>query len=459
MIGIFLICVAAFFILVWHSRLAGVSLGLPIAFLFAMLLQYLPGAFAHVVRRDFFEDSSATEIGLRFTAIGTVCFVLGVVLAQRLMGKVPGKFDTRWLYLDGTTRFAVHCYFGGWTMVIVALYLGRIPSLGAALDHGATIWILGVMIGILAAVQKGQPGQLLLWLAALSVYPLVVLIHSGFLSFGSTSVFVVMASLLMLTKRHVRAYAFLVLFSVICFLLFLSYYQNRGGIREAVWGGASLQERTARCTAIISDFAWFHSDNPNQLRALDERLNQSQFAGMAAQKIESRGIAFLHGRSIWEGLQALVPRALWPGKPIFAGSSQLIRDFTDFQVNDTTTFGVGQVMEFYINFGIPSLVAGFLLFGFAYGWIDRKAATALMGGEYHRVIMWFLLGIAMNAPLASISEILGNVAAAVVAGYGWHFALGIFDAKMPVRRQRRKGPAVNAKGTAGTVPAETRQGD
>lgn len=456
MLALILVCVVSFLVLIWHSRLVGVSLGLPIAYLFALLLQHLPGAFAHLVGGSLFLDSSATLIGLRFTAIGTVCFVTGVVLAQRVTGRPPDKSGTHWLDHAGTLRFTVHCLLGGWLVVYVTTFLGRIPSLGAAIEKAGAIWILGVLIGFLISVRQRRVDHACLWLVALSVYPLVVLITGGFLSFGSTSIFVVLSALLVMLKSYVRAYAGLALFSGFCFLGFLSYYQHRDEIREAVWGGASLELRVARSATIITGLEWFDPRNPNQLTALDERLNQNQFAGMAAQKIAAGEVGFLHGRSVWQGLQALVPRALWPGKPIFAGSSELIRELTGFVVNETTTYGAGQVMEFYVSFGVPSLLVGFLLFGFAYGWIDRNAAVALQGGEFGRAILWFLPGVAMNAPLATIAEVMGNIAAALIGAYGWRYAWGLLSAKTPAKRPGRTRRADNRKRTAKPVPAESK---
>jgi hypothetical protein len=456
MLAQLLICICFFLFLVWHSRLGGVSLGLPIAYLFSMLLQHLPGGIAHLVGGYFFADSLPTQIGLRFTTIGTVSFVAGVVLAQRFIGVRRGKSDTRGRHHGGTSRFAVFCLVGGWCTVCAAALIHGIPSLGAAVDQAGAVWMLGVLIGLLGAVRQRRHGRILLWLAALSVYPLAVLVNGGFLSFGSTSVFVVMSALLVRLKSQIRAYTGVALFSLFCFLGFLSYFQNRNAIREVTWGGGGLEQRLARSASIITDIRWFDSHNTDQLTALDERLNQNSFAGMAAQRIESGQTVFLHGRSVWEGLQALVPRVLWPDKPIFAGSSQLIREMTGFEVNENTSYGVGQVMEFYINFGVPSLVVGFLLFGFAYGWIDKNAAAALQAGEFGRAFIWFLPGIGMNAPLSSLAEVMGNIAAALVAAYGWRYAWVMLGAKYLPRAGQARLLEV-AKRTDGFVSANSKQ--
>ena len=74
------ICLAAFLLLLWLLRRDRVSLGLPIAYLYSLLLIHVPGAFAHVVGGDLLFHSDLVEIGMRFTALGSVCFVAGVWL-------------------------------------------------------------------------------------------------------------------------------------------------------------------------------------------------------------------------------------------------------------------------------------------------------------------------------------------------------------------------------------------
>src|ERR1700730_18140548 len=76
------ICVAALLCLLSILRKNRVSLGLPIAYLHSLLLIHVPGAFAHIIGRDFLFNSDLVEIGMRFTALGSVCFVAGVWLAR-----------------------------------------------------------------------------------------------------------------------------------------------------------------------------------------------------------------------------------------------------------------------------------------------------------------------------------------------------------------------------------------
>src|SRR5690348_11712739 len=55
--SLILICLGAFCALIWLLRRNGISLGLPVAYLYSLMLIHLPGAFATVVGRDLFLNS------------------------------------------------------------------------------------------------------------------------------------------------------------------------------------------------------------------------------------------------------------------------------------------------------------------------------------------------------------------------------------------------------------------
>ena len=75
------------------------------------------------------------------------------------------------------------------------------------------------------------------------------------------------------------------------------------------------------------------------------------FLGLAAERIQFGVVDPLYGDSLREGLIALVPRIVWPDKPVFGGSPKIVSEMTGLQLNQDTSFGIGQVMEFYIKIG------------------------------------------------------------------------------------------------------------
>jgi putative effector of murein hydrolase LrgA (UPF0299 family) len=410
------ICLAAFFWLLRLLRKDRVSLGLPIAYLFGLLLIHLPGAFAHVVG-DFLPSSSdLTEIGMRFTALGSMCFVAGVWLARSSAPRMPIRREA------DRQDFWWFCLLGGWSCVYGLSPLYHIPSVSAAVDKGGGIWMLGVMLGLRSAVQRGDRKRIGIWLGALMVYPVLMLLLGGFLSFGSAAIIMVCAALTISTRSYWRVVVGIAIFVFLSLSIFVNYFGHRNDIRKEVWGGAPLEARIDSVIDTVRDFEWLDPTNRRQLIALDQRLNQNYFVGLAAQRIQQGQVDYLDGDSVYEGLLALVPRAFWPEKPVSAGSPQIVAKMTGLRLSPTSSFGVGNVMEFQINFGIPGVVVGFFVLGWLIGTLDLKAAAAEGRGDLGTVVLFFLPAVALIDPGGSLAEMLSGSAAALVAAYGWKWA-------------------------------------
>lgn len=424
------VCLTAFLWLLWLLRRDRVSLGLPIAYLFSLLLIHVPGAFANIAGRDFLLHSDLDEIGMRFTALGSMCFVAGVWLAHSSTPKMPIRREA------DRDPFWWFCLLGGWSLIYGLSPLYHIPSVSAAVDKGGGIWMLGVMLGLRAAVQRGDHKRIGIWLGTLMVYPVLMLLLGGFLSYGSAAIIIVCAALTISTRNYWRVVVGITVFVFLSLSIFVNYFGHRKNIREQVWGGAPLEARIDSVIDTVRDFEWFDSTNRRQLIALDLRLNQNYFVGLAAQRIQQGQVDYLKGESIWEGVLSLVPRALWPEKPVFGGSPQIVAKMTGLRFSPTSSFGVGNVMEFQINFGIPGVVIGFFVLGWLIGTLDVKAAVAERRGDLGSLILFFLPCVALILPNGSIVELTGGSAAALVAAYGWKWTWNQWVAHRPSLRAR-----------------------
>lgn len=418
MLASVIICLASLAVLVWWLRREKLSLGIPIAYLFALLFIHVPGAVAHMVGGDYLTDKAATEVGIRYTAIGAVAFVMGLIGIRSI-----AVFRHRKRPIQPTSaerhRFALFCLMAGLLVTYTLRLIVNIPSIGAIIEKGGGIWVFGVMIGLQSALRRGDRRQIVLWLAAMGVYPVLTLLLGGFLSFGATPVFIILSALAISTRSSWRVGIGLPVVALIFVMMFLSYFQNRDQIRGAVWGGSDMKSRISESAAIFTDMEWFDPGNPQHLDALDRRLNQNFFVGRADQRIKAGTVSFLNGRSFWEGAISLVPRIIWPSKPVVAGSPAIIMDMTGFMVNDTTSYGIGNVMEFHINFGLPSLIIGFLLLGALFGWLDRNARIRTQNGEWGHALLYFMPAAAMIHPNGSLVELVSGGAAAFFAAWGW----------------------------------------
>lgn len=390
------------------------SLGLPVAYLLNLLLIHVPGAIAHLLDSNhILVGREYTAAGIAFTAIGSVMFVAGVAIVHfRAPVAVPVAVprSTYWKF----------CLVGGWACTAVG-FLFNIPSIGAVMIRGGFIWMLGVMLALDSALRRHDTAMGLRWLVALIVYPLLMLLVGGFLGNGVIAVSIVLAILAIHVRSTFRVAATILLACLLGISLFLSYFEHRQEIRSAVWGGASADVRIAASMDAVKGATVFDSRNDKHLKALDARLNQNYFAGLAAARIAAGKVDYLNGRSLLDGFIALVPRALWPEKPVVAGSPKIVSEMTGLHLSEGTSFGVGNVMEFQINFGIPGLIFGFLALGLAIGWLDRRAASMDLTGRLDVIPFYFLPAVALIQPNGSMVEMIGGAASGLAAAIVWRW--------------------------------------
>ena len=423
------ICFASFALLVVLLRKSGISLGLPIAYLFSLLFNHVPGAVAHILGSPELTPTLYTETGIWFTAVGSVAFLVGVGVVHLGRGRqvVPSRPAPR-------QDFPVFCLVGGLFVMYGLSFLTNLTSVGKLVLQAGSIWIFGTLIGLREALRRGALIQTTFWLAAMAIYPVMTLVGAGFLSFGSTPVFVILSGLVIATRKTWRVAVGIAVVTFVFFHFFLSYFSNRADIRDAVWGGANFETRIKVSAKMFTELEFFSPKKIHQMSALDARLNQNYFCGLAADWIDAGVVSFIYGRSIKDGLLSLVPRILWPDKPSYGGSYGIITEMTGLEFNDSTVYGVGNVMEFYINFGIPSLIGGFLLLGLLFGWLDRGAALAVRSGDFGLASVYFLPAVAMNAPILSLAEITGLGSSAWLAALGWRWIWGKWSASKDARK-------------------------
>lgn len=408
---------AAFAALIAVIRRSRVSLGLAIAYMGSLLLLHVPGAIAHLADRGrILTGREFTTVGMQLTAIGCISFVIGVWLAHFRQDSPEARPVAR-------TTFWHFCLFAGWLCTVIGFVL-KVPTIGALIQGGGPVWMLGTALALRSATVRRDVGMFARWLLALTVYPSCILLLGGFLSYGTTAVVIVLSSLVVTDKNNFRVFTMTVLAGVIGISVFISYFGHRQKIRDAVWGGANSEARIEATLDAARDITLFDPSNPEHLKGLDARLNQNFFVGVAAARIASHQVDYLYGRSLWEGMQALVPRALWPEKPVYAGSGNIVVEMTGLRLAKNTSWGVGQVMEFHINFGVAGVIVGFLLLGLALGRLDILAAVADSEGNLGETFLYFLPGVALVQPNGSIVELIGGAAAAVAAAFicrwMWH---------------------------------------
>ncbi len=419
-----LISCAAFLSLLAILRTDRLSLGLPLAYLGSLLLIHVPGAYVHLFGHGDLVGDHEVAVGIGYTALGVVCFTAGVWLARMQLARPvrPSAAPPP----DLQRRFRLFCLLGGWLFVYGLSPLSRIPSLGAAIDKGGAIWMLGALIGLREAFASRDPKRVALWAAALMVYPALTLVLGGFLSYGSAALIVACSVLAITARSYGGSIVGIMIAALVGLNFFVNYFEHRESIRAQVWGGASFERKLDSVYEMFTDFHIVSRNNVDDFKALDVRLNQNFFIGLASERIKQHEASYLDGGSLWDGVLAVIPRALWPDKPIRAGSGRLVEDATGLRLSQTTSWGVGNVLEFYINFGVPGLIVGFLFLGWLLGRLDFLAAVAERRGDFEATIGLFLPAVALIQPGGSVVEMVGGAAAALVASFAWKRAWRIW---------------------------------
>lgn len=334
--------------------------------------------------------------------------VVGTLMVRRVVA-VPHqelnlRQDVGWLFKLGLLA----------TLVLAPL-LSQIPSIGTAVQQVSSLMVVAVGLACHLAVAQDRffrVGALLVVSAVL--FPLVSLVQGGFIGFGTNSVIVVLG---FFATRYRPRWMVVPILAAVCYVglsVFITYFKARTDIRNSVWGGEAYAARFKVLQAAAAEFEWFTPDNPIHVSMVNGRMNQSVLVGAAVERLEMGQVEFARGQTMVDALLAMIPRIIWPDKPMKAGGGNLVSDFTGITFAEGTSVGVGPVLEFYLNFSQQGLVLGALFFGFCVGQCDARAGAALSQGDGWRCARWFMLGLPMILPLASLAEVVMSCGSAVV---------------------------------------------
>ena len=390
------------------------------SYLMGLVMNHWFGALVHASPWSPFLDSSDTLIGFRYSTYGLLAFVLGTLVinvTRPPSTRLPRAQESRRTQLVnlGELERLVRVFFlplgiGAW----IATYtpLAALPSAGAVLSVGKTGLLLAICLMCWSAWHKGNTRQFYQWIGISLVLPVITIITSGFIGYGIAMITTILAFVAMFYRPrwHLLALLSLMLYGGVS--LWVGYAEHRGNIRDAVWGGQDYGQRADAMLSMIYALTPFDISNPRHLELVDIRLNQNVLVGAVMRSTPSL-VPFRDGSTIVDGLLAVIPRALWPGKPEVGGSGNYVSDHSMIAFSAGTSIGMGQVIEFYINFGLPGIIVGFFIFGMALRYMDVRLAEAMTAGDWYGVMFFFFVGSGTLQTGGSLAEIGASMAAGV----------------------------------------------
>lgn len=404
----------------WNRKLP--SVGLPLMFLLSLSIIHWFGGLIYTFPwyKPHIDLIKPTDVivGFQQGVYGVIGFGFGCIILAPIILKI---LKPNWLYelprQPNLKLVKSYMVLGLAFIFVLSPIFSKIPSFAAIANLGISYLLVGLCLACWKAWFMDNKLSFLLAIAIACSLPFVTTLTMGFFGFGAAATTVV----LVFTFNFYRPRWKVILIGLVIlffgFSIFINYLRDRNEIRATVWGEQSAQNRIEQLQQTITDFELFDPFNQKHLELVDLRMNQNALVGKAVRYISSGQVDYAGGATLEQAVIAVVPRILWPDKPVTAGSGDLVSQYTGIKFSEGTSVGVGTVLELYLNFGSPGVVLGFVVFGTVIRVVDMTAGYKLINGNWVGFASWFLPGLAMINPGGSLVEVVGSITASLILVY------------------------------------------
>lgn len=301
------------------------------------------------------------------------------------------------------------------SMLVLLPLLRGVPTVLALLAAAIQFLVVGLALACWQAWQRKAYGAFARWLTLVLCFPIFTIVVQGYLGYGVYALLALLIFVATFVRIRMRVILISLVIGYLGLSLYVTYMRDRQNIRETVWSDTSIGRSFQEVQSTMRNFEWFNPLNTIHLQLINMRLNQNILVGATVFYLGSGYQEFAHGATFHDAAIALIPRILWPEKPVVAGSPGLVTAYTGIPVaEESTSVGIGQVMEFYINFGTFGVITGFLILGSIIAVFDKLATRALDRGNQQQFTLWFLPGLGFTQVGGSLVEITSTVAASFI---------------------------------------------
>jgi hypothetical protein len=403
------------------------GVGLVTAFLVNFGMAYWLGAAIALLPWYSPPNLDAIFAGFRQSTFAIVGFAVGVVV----LSPRPVELGAN-SHVDRLARLPrIYVALGLACFVVLLPVASRVPTASALVSQGWNLAIAGLALGCWSAWIRTRPVAFGWWLTATLCLPLLTILTQGFLGYGTSAAIAVLCLVASFYRPRWRVFAATLALLFVGLSLYVTYMRDRTGIRDVVWGGAPVSERVDTLYQTITTIEWFDIHNPDHLARITVRLDQNAQVGAAVEYIDQGLARFAYGQTLIDGMVGLVPRVIWPTKPVVVGGAALVTRYTGVVFDPTTTVGVGNVMESYISFGTIGVILWFTFLGAVLARVDAIASRHLRRGAWPRFVLWYVPGLSLLAVNGSIVELTSSVGAAIVVTLAVNALVGRISGERP----------------------------
>ena len=415
LVGLLLWLVAGSVILLVHWKRNRAGGGLIFAYLIHLWMIHWVAPAAYLAPWYEFLNFNVVMLGFEQSLYGILAFAGGSLIVTPFL-RSRRSLNLR-IEVNERLKPLANAYMtvGVVAYMLTATPLKYIPSFKSLIAVGQQFAVLGLCLACWHAWHTGHRFRFFALIGVMCFLPFITVVTRGFIGHGVDAVLVIVAFIASFFRPRWKIIVVGLTAIFLGLSVYVNYMRDRGDIRDTVWGRQSYVNRMEQIMDTLEDFEWFDWKDESHLLAIDQRLNQNFIVGMAvANLLESKD--FADGETIKMAAFAVVPRILWPEKPVYAGSPGLVSEYTGLEFAHGTSVGVGQVMEFHINYGTTGVVIGFMLMGMIITVIDITAWRRLLTGNPFSFVLLYLVGISFLQVAGSLVEVAGTAAASVVLG-------------------------------------------
>jgi hypothetical protein len=391
--------------------------GITLAYWFQLWLIHWLGGFLHAFLGYKGQAHAAAITGFQLTGYAILGLLVGNLIAGRSSSSLTAGPISPTSAPESVRLPRAYIVIGLTAYFVLTPLLSYVPSLVAMTSSGVRLATAGWCLLWFVHWKEGRRSRAWLVVTSMAILPASTVLLQGFIGFGIMP-YMTLACLVAVFYRPRAVTVGVGLAAVFLGLsLFPTYAHVRQEIRKSVWGGASYGDRLNKMFLLASNWQWFDAEKPEQLKAIDQRLNQNILVGSAIDYLAKGRTDFAHGKTLWYSVLALVPRAIWPDKPVGGGSQGLASQFTGIKFARGTSVGIGHVMELYVNFGWGGVLVGYVVIGMILGWIDVRAGEFLVAGDWRRFALWYVPGLSLLNVGGNFAEVTASALASLILCY------------------------------------------
>lgn len=417
---VWLVVVAILGLYYWRKREKSAGVVLTYAALFSGshalqgAIYAIPWYTPHFEPALVFEGFVQSTIGLVSLAVGVL--IVAPILRQASHRSQPAVAATPPAAADdmqyASSRLPIfYLVVGLIAYFIFTPVFANVPTLSAFVGGLYRLVHIGLALAFWQAITAPKRNFFVLFaLIGLTIlWPMVTILNDGFLGTGLWPTVFIFVFLMLRQRRPVMALLLLALVFYLGVSLIVTYYGERPVIRGVVWGGSEFETRVNTLIQVITnDAQLFNIYDTQQLSYIDDRLSLNRLVGLGVRRLDTGVNEYAGGQTILDAALMIVPRAIWPEKSIEVGGQTLVNQYTGVYMYGDTSVALGQVLEFYVNFGTVGVIAGFLIFGLLLALIDRKVANSLRMGNYYAAALWLIPAFGLWLPENNLITVVGS---------------------------------------------------